>query len=217
MVVLQQAMPDRGWRIGIARDLLGDDGAGLGHRRDRSAASDSSVKCLRLLFCVLRLLHIEIGHDPQQRGPDVDAVAIRQRSSPLSSGLFSSWSLSRALAGASVFCVEVMAARTFAQCAGKCAFPELSATSVSEPLTMAVLNCGADRSAAADRKPSFPPVSGESGMGIIVQFPEGHRPVSGGRYVGATSEPASVIILPVVRIERHQFPRPAVQWLGRRR
>ncbi|MEA2978431.1 MAG: hypothetical protein QOF91_1108 [Alphaproteobacteria bacterium] len=40
-------------------------------------------------------------------------------------------------------------------------------------------------------------------MGIIVQFPEGHRPVSGGRYVGASSEPASVIILPVVRIERN--------------
>jgi hypothetical protein len=39
-------------------------------------------------------------------------------------------------------------------------------------------------------------------MGIIVQFPEGHRPVSGGRYVGTASEPASVIILPVVRIER---------------
>jgi hypothetical protein len=40
-------------------------------------------------------------------------------------------------------------------------------------------------------------------MGIIVQFPEGQRPVSGGRYVDANSEPASVIILPVVRIERN--------------
>jgi hypothetical protein len=40
-------------------------------------------------------------------------------------------------------------------------------------------------------------------MGIIVQFPEGHRPVNGGRYVDANSEPASVIILPVVRIERN--------------
>ena len=40
-------------------------------------------------------------------------------------------------------------------------------------------------------------------MGIIVQFPEGQRPLSGGRYVGANSEPASVIILPVVRIERN--------------
>lgn len=46
-------------------------------------------------------------------------------------------------------------------------------------------------------------MSGERGMGIIVQFPEGHRPVSGGHYVGANSEPASVIILPVVRIERN--------------
>jgi hypothetical protein len=41
------------------------------------------------------------------------------------------------------------------------------------------------------------------GMGIIVQFPEGQRPAGGGRYVEANSEPASVIILPVVRIERH--------------
>jgi hypothetical protein len=43
-------------------------------------------------------------------------------------------------------------------------------------------------------------------MGIIVQFPEGQRPASGGRYVDANSEPASVIILPVVRIERHPDP-----------
>jgi hypothetical protein len=40
-------------------------------------------------------------------------------------------------------------------------------------------------------------------MGTIVQFPEGQRPAGGGRYVGANSEPASVIILPVVRIERN--------------
>jgi len=40
-------------------------------------------------------------------------------------------------------------------------------------------------------------------MGIVVQFPEGHRPLGGGRYVDASSEPANVIILPVVRIERH--------------
>ena len=40
-------------------------------------------------------------------------------------------------------------------------------------------------------------------MGIVVQFPEGHRSLGGGRYVDANSEPASVIILPVVRIERN--------------
>jgi hypothetical protein len=45
-------------------------------------------------------------------------------------------------------------------------------------------------------------------MGIVVQFPEGCRPLSGGRYVDASSEAASVIILPVVRIERHP-ERPA--------
>ena len=66
---------------------------------------------------------------------------------------------------------------------------------------MRVLNRGTDRSAAVAEARA--PVSGERGMGIIVQFPEGHRPASGGRYVGATSEPASVIILPVVRIERN--------------
>jgi hypothetical protein len=39
-------------------------------------------------------------------------------------------------------------------------------------------------------------------MGTIVRFPEGQRPLSGGRYIGLHSEPADVIILPVVRIER---------------
>jgi hypothetical protein len=38
-------------------------------------------------------------------------------------------------------------------------------------------------------------------MGTIVRFPEGQRP-AGGRYIDFNSEPASVIILPVVRIER---------------
>jgi hypothetical protein len=39
-------------------------------------------------------------------------------------------------------------------------------------------------------------------MGTIVRFPEGQRPASGGKYVDAHTEPADVIILPVVRIER---------------
>jgi hypothetical protein len=65
---------------------------------------------------------------------------------------------------------------------------------------MPVLNRATDDHGGS-RKPS--PVSGERGMGIIVQFPDGHRPLSGGRYVDANSEPASVIILPVVRIERN--------------
>jgi hypothetical protein len=39
-------------------------------------------------------------------------------------------------------------------------------------------------------------------MGTIVRFPEGQRPIGGGRYVDAQSEPANIIILPVVRIER---------------
>jgi hypothetical protein len=45
-------------------------------------------------------------------------------------------------------------------------------------------------------------------MGIIVEFPAGHRPASGGRYVDGNSEPANVIILPVVRIERDPGDNP---------
>ena len=67
---------------------------------------------------------------------------------------------------------------------------------------MAVLNRRTDRSVARAEGSAL--VSAERGMGIIVQFPgEGLRPVSGGRYIDANSEPASVIILPVVRIERN--------------
>ena len=40
-------------------------------------------------------------------------------------------------------------------------------------------------------------------MGTIVEFPAGQRATGGGRYVDANSEPANIIILPVVRIERH--------------
>jgi hypothetical protein len=43
-------------------------------------------------------------------------------------------------------------------------------------------------------------------MGTIVRFPEGQRPIGGGRYVAAHTEPADVIILPVVRIERKPEP-----------
>jgi hypothetical protein len=43
---------------------------------------------------------------------------------------------------------------------------------------------------------------GEKGMGTIVRFPQGQRPLGSGRFVDAHSEPADVIILPVVRIER---------------
>ena len=38
-------------------------------------------------------------------------------------------------------------------------------------------------------------------MGTVIQFPEGQRSTRN-RYVGAPDEPAAVIILPVVRIER---------------
>jgi len=43
-------------------------------------------------------------------------------------------------------------------------------------------------------------------MGIIVQFPQGGRSMSSGRCADANPESASVIILPVVRIERHAEP-----------
>ncbi len=39
-------------------------------------------------------------------------------------------------------------------------------------------------------------------MGEVIQFPEEGSYIRGGRYVDASSEPATVIILPVVRIDR---------------
>ncbi|HZD91593.1 MAG TPA: hypothetical protein VE224_15940 [Pseudolabrys sp.] len=39
-------------------------------------------------------------------------------------------------------------------------------------------------------------------MGEVIQFPNDAVMMRGGRYVDANSEPATVIILPVIRIER---------------
>lgn len=39
-------------------------------------------------------------------------------------------------------------------------------------------------------------------MGEVIQFPEEGSYRSGGRYIDSGSEPATVIILPVVRIDR---------------
>lgn len=39
-------------------------------------------------------------------------------------------------------------------------------------------------------------------MGEVIQFPEEGSYSRGGRYIDASSEPATVIILPVVRIDR---------------
>ncbi len=40
-------------------------------------------------------------------------------------------------------------------------------------------------------------------MGRVVEFPEGRRLMRSGEHIGAQAEPAHIIILPVVRIERH--------------
>lgn len=40
-------------------------------------------------------------------------------------------------------------------------------------------------------------------MGRVVEFPEGRRLMRGSERAGAQAEPAHIIILPVVRIERH--------------
>jgi hypothetical protein len=40
-------------------------------------------------------------------------------------------------------------------------------------------------------------------MGRVVEFPEGRRLMRSVEQVGAQAEPAHIIILPVVRIERH--------------
>jgi hypothetical protein len=39
-------------------------------------------------------------------------------------------------------------------------------------------------------------------MGEVIQFPDDAGTGRGGRYVDAGSEPATVIILPVIRVER---------------
>jgi hypothetical protein len=39
-------------------------------------------------------------------------------------------------------------------------------------------------------------------MGEVIRFPDEAETIRGGRYVGANTEPATIIILPVVRIER---------------
>jgi hypothetical protein len=39
-------------------------------------------------------------------------------------------------------------------------------------------------------------------MGEVIQFPDEAGYARGGRYIDATTEPATVIILPVVRIDR---------------
>ncbi len=39
-------------------------------------------------------------------------------------------------------------------------------------------------------------------MGEVIQFPDDAGSGRGGRYIDASSEPATVIILPVVRIDR---------------
>jgi hypothetical protein len=39
-------------------------------------------------------------------------------------------------------------------------------------------------------------------MGEVIRFPDEAGTIRGGKYVDADSEPATVIILPVVRIER---------------
>jgi hypothetical protein len=39
-------------------------------------------------------------------------------------------------------------------------------------------------------------------MGEVIQFPDDASTMRGGRYIDASSEPATVIILPVIRVER---------------
>lgn len=39
-------------------------------------------------------------------------------------------------------------------------------------------------------------------MGEVIRFPEEHGLTRAGRYIDANSEPATVIILPVIRIDR---------------
>jgi hypothetical protein len=47
-------------------------------------------------------------------------------------------------------------------------------------------------------------------MGTVVEFPEHGRSTRDGRVIGMSSEPATVIILPVIRIERYSDDEPVV-------
>jgi hypothetical protein len=54
-------------------------------------------------------------------------------------------------------------------------------------------------------------------MGIVVRFPKAHR-LAGARLAGSHSTPATIIILPVVRIERQpDAPRDGAATPNRRR
>ena len=75
--LLQQPAPDRGRGGGAAGDLVGDDGAGLGIDQIDQPERELG-ELLLLLVGVLRLLDIQIGHHPQQRWPDIDAVAVTE-------------------------------------------------------------------------------------------------------------------------------------------
>ena len=46
-------------------------------------------------------------------------------------------------------------------------------------------------------------------MGTVVEFPEHGRSTRAGRVIGMRSESATVIILPVIRIERYSDDAPA--------
>jgi hypothetical protein len=49
---------------------------------------------------------------------------------------------------------------------------------------------------------------GDSRMGTVVEFPEHGRSARDGRVIGMPSESATVIILPVIRIERYSDDAP---------
>ena len=48
-------------------------------------------------------------------------------------------------------------------------------------------------------------------MGTVVEFPELGRSTRDGRVIGMRSESATVIILPVIRIERYSDDEPAAE------
>jgi hypothetical protein len=68
---------------------------------------------------------------------------------------------------------------------------------VSRPLTLRISNQGEERSTACGRQ------AGESDMGTVISFPAAERAVRGSRLIAGKPESATVIILPVIRIERY--------------
>src|SRR5262249_50808604 len=124
-----------GRRRRIAGDLVGDQRTRLGI--DQFDQPQGELGEMPGFFLGVRgLLHVEVSHHPQQRRPDIDAVAV---------GEFNQAVEVRIVRYGDHGFTD-MASKTWHR--GNAHVPDLSAPPVSGPLTMPVLNRHTDRSVA---------------------------------------------------------------------